>query len=216
MLSVYLHRPQWFLGVDASLELLAAIITLAVTIAAFRLWRVVKTQKYATFTASFALLSAAFFVRSITDTILEGILLKVSNEIGAKIFLTGYITHIVLSLTAYLLLIGVTLKIKDMRVLSLIGFILVPGLFLSSSYYTSFYGLSLIMLAYITQAYWKNYKKCHRSSACLVFTAFFLLTTAQAAFLLEPYNEIWYVAAHLSQMLGFVSLLAALIKTLMK
>lgn len=214
MLNVFVRRPEWFLGVDASLELLAAIITFFVAFASYKVYRMTSGRKYFYFSASFALLTLGFLTRAVTDFILEELLITVPEPYTGALFFGGYVTHIFLTLAAYLVLIKITFNIKDKKLMALLALILVPGLLLSGSYYISFYGLSMIMLAFITSTYWTNYRKVCKGSACMVFTAFLLLTTSQALFLLDMLNVNLYVAAHIAQAAAFLTLLATLIKTL--
>lgn len=214
MINVYVRRPEWFLGADASLELLAAVIALFVAFASYRVYKLTSGKKYLAFMLSFALMTLSFLSRSVTDFILEELFFTVPNSIAGNIFFAGYLGHIFLALLSYLLLISITLDIKDKKLIYLLGLILIPSMLISASYYLSFYGLSLILLAFITHSYWRNYKKVCKGSACMVFVGFALLTLAQAFFLLDTINANFYVIAHLSQAAGFISLLVTLIKTL--
>jgi len=224
MVSVYLHGPKWFFGADASLMAFSALIAFCVAFASFRLYRMTKEKKYAFFTASFILLTLSFISRALTDSILEEIMFSVPAQYAGLVFFAGYVTHILLALTAYLLLIIITHKITDKRIIALLFLVLVPSMLLSGSYYLSFYGLSVIFLAFISIAYFQNYRKVCSAASCLVFIAFVLLTLSQVQFLLEgirilsleivrPYV---YVAAHITQAVGYLVILFALVKTLLK
>lgn len=223
MVSVYLHGPKWFFGADASLMAFAALIAFCVAFAAFRLYRMTRERKYAFFTASFVLLTFSFLARAATDTLLEGLVYSVPEYLAGFIFLYGYVVHILLALTAYVVLIIITHKITDLRVIALLFFIMIPSMLLSGSYYLSFYGLSMILLAFIATAYYQNYKKVCSTASCLVFIAFVLLAFAQVQFLLEGFRIAalasvkphLYVTAHITQATGFLFILFALIKTLL-
>ncbi|MEM3154400.1 MAG: hypothetical protein QW165_02405 [Candidatus Woesearchaeota archaeon] len=216
MVNVYVHGPKWFFGADAILVAFAALIAICVAFASFRLYRMTKERKYAFFTASFVLLTLSFLARAITDTILEEIFFSVPVHYAGLVFFYGYVAHILLALTAYLLLIVITHKINDKRIIALLFLILVPCLLISSSYYLSFYWLSAIFLTFISIAYYQNYRKVCTVSSCLVFIAFVLLSLAQVQFLLEAVNISFYVSAHITQAIGFLLLLMALIRTLLK
>jgi hypothetical protein len=224
MVNVYLHGPKWFFGADASLMAFAALIAFCVAFAAFRLYRMTDEKKYAFFTTSFVLLTFSFLARAAADTLLEGIVFSAPAHLAGLIFFYGYVLHILLALTAYAVLIIITHKITDLRIIALLFLIMIPSMLLSGSYYLSFYGLSMIFLAFIATAYYQNYKKVCSAASCLVFIAFVLLTFAQIQFLLEgvrilafeavrPYL---YVTAHITQAAGYLLILFALIRTLLK
>ena len=224
MVNVYLHGPEWFFGVDASLETLATIIALFVAVASFKVYRMTREKKYAYFTASFVLLTLSFLARALTDSLLEDVFDKIVGDqifiipqkYAPVLFFSGYVTHILLALAAYVILFLITHKITDKRVISLIFLILVPSMLLSGSYFLSFYGLSIIFLGFITYAYYQNYKKVCKLPSCFVFIAFLFLTIAQVMFLLEAVYKPLYVVAHVTQAAGCVVLLFALIKTLLR
>ncbi len=216
MVNVYLHGPKWFFGVDASLVAFAALIAICVAFASLRLYRMTKERKYAFFTASFVLLTLGFLSRAVADILLEEIFMGVPANMAGLVFFYGYVLHILLALTAYLLLIIITYKITDKRIIALLFLVLVPSMLLSGSYYLSFYGLSTIFLAFIAAAYYQNYKKVCSAASCLVFISFVLLALAQVQFLLEAIKVTFYVSGHITQAVGFLLILAALIKTLLK
>lgn len=211
MVSITLQGPPWFFGVDATLEAIIAVIAFFVTVASLRVWRVTKEPKYGWFTASFGLLTMSFLARALTDTIVEELLFACPKQYLPMIFYFGYLTHIVLALIAFTMLFSVTHKIENRKVVALLYLILIPSLILSSSYFLSFYGLSFVILLFITIAYYQNYKKVQNGPSGMVFIAFLLLTLAQAFFLLEAFNDWWYVLAQAGQAMSFILLLLALL-----
>lgn len=215
MVSVYLQGPEWFFGADASLEAFAAVIAFCVAFASLRVYRMTREKKYAYFTASMALLTISFLARTTADILLEELWFKMPANIAGLTFFAGYVTHILLALTAYILLIIVTHKITDKRIIALLFLIMVPSLLISGSYFLSFYGLSTIFLAFVAFTYFQNYYKVRKIAACLVFVAFLLLTIAQVMFLFEAVYDPLYVAAHIAQAVGYLALLFALIRTLL-
>ncbi len=216
MVTVQLHGPAWFFGADASLTAFAAVIAFFVAVAALRVYRMTGEKKYAFFTVSFVLLTLSYLARAATDALLEQLIITVPSALTGIVFYFGYVSHILLALAAYLLLVIITHKITDVRVILLLFLILIPGMLLSGSYFLSFYGLSAIFLAFVAFAYYQNYRKICKAAACMVFMAFLLLTLSQVQFLLESFNAYWYVSAHVTQAAGYLVLLFALIRTLFK
>lgn len=211
MVSITLQGPPWFFGVDATLEAIIAVIAFFVTVASLRVWRVTKEPKYGWFTASFGLLTLSFLSRALTDTIVEELLFACPKEYLPMVFYFGYLTHIVLALIAFTMLFSVTHRIENKKVVAILYLIMIPSLILSSSYFLSFYGISLILLLFITVAYYQNYRKVCSAPSCMVFVAFLLMTLSQAFFLLEAVNDWFYVLAQGSQSLSFILLLLALL-----
>ncbi|PIN75011.1 hypothetical protein COV18_04600 [Candidatus Woesearchaeota archaeon CG10_big_fil_rev_8_21_14_0_10_37_12] len=204
--------PSWFLGVDASLEALAGIIALAVAFAAFHMYSLTKERRYAFLTSSFALMTASFISRAVTDVLLANKEVSLSAAMAKNVFILGYVTHILLALLAYVLLIILTYRLPDKRLWVLLVLILMPSLLLSSSYFLSFYGLSVILLGFVSLAFYDNYVNNRSCAAGMVFLAFALLTLSQIQFLLGPLKDLLYVSAHATQAAGFLMLFFVLVK----
>ncbi len=236
MVNVLLQTPPsyWFFGVDAILEAMAAVIAFLVVWASYRVYRLTgdKTHKY--FTISFFLLTLSFFARAFTDAILENLLFSVPQEYAGALFYLGYVAHIFLAIAAYIIIFALTHKLYDKRILVFLFLITAPALLLSGSYFISFYGLSAVFLAFITYAYYQNFRKVCTGTSCLVFLSFAFLTATQLIFLLEailpPYignmpglydfaislKHRIYVAAHAAQAAGYFTLFVALLRTLLR
>jgi hypothetical protein len=217
MVSVLVHSPEWFFGVDSSLEACSALIAFLVAIVAYKIFRATKEKKYGFFSASFVLLTLSFIARAIADTVLEEIFdVEMPQSLAPHVFAGGYITHILLALTAYLILVFVTHKITDKRIITLFFLTMIPTMLLSGSYFLTFYGLSLIFLTFITIAYFQNYRKVRNLASFFVFVGFLAMAVAQIWFLLEVFYKPLYVGAQITQALGYLLLLFALVKTLLK
>lgn len=235
MVSVQLQTPPWFFGVDATLELAAALTALLVLWASYRVYRLTgdKTHKY--FTFAFFLLTLSFFSRALTDALLENLLfIHVPQAYLGLIFYLGYVAHIFLAIAAYIIIFALTHKLYDRKILVFLFLIIAPSLLLSGSYFISFYGLSAVFLAFITYAYYQNYRKVHTGTSCLVFIAFAFLTATQLIFLCESILPLYighmpgmydfavslkhrtYVAAQAAQAAGYFTLFVALLRTLLR
>ena len=216
MLNIYLPRPSWFFGLDAGLEAFAGIIVLLIAFASYKLYRTTDERSYKYFLISFFLLGVSFLSRAVADAFLGKVFFTAPAKVIAWVFFLGYVGHIFLALAAYLLLVASTYKINDKRLLVMMFLIMVPALFLSGSYFLSFYVISAILLVFITWAYLQNFRKVKSATSCLVFIAFLLLTLAQPQFILDALSEVWYVAAHATQGLAYLVLLVALLRILFK
>lgn len=235
MVNVLLQTPPWFFGVDATLEAAAAAIAFLVVWASYRVYRLSgdKTHKY--FTISFFLLTLSFFSRALTDALLENLLfISVPQAYTGALFYLGYVAHIFLAIAAYIIIFALTHKLYDKRILVFLFLITAPALLLSGSYFISFYGLSAVFLAFITYAYYQNFRKVCTGTSCLVFVSFAFLTATQIIFLCESILPQYigqmqgmydfavslkhriYVAAHAAQAAGYFTLFVALLKTLLR
>lgn len=211
MVTVHLG-PSWFFGIDATLEAIAALIAFFVAVAAYKVYHISGERKYGFFTASFVLITLSFLSRATADMLLENLLFEVPQALTSQIFLYGYLAHILLAVVAYVILIVITHKIEDKRVIALLILAPLLCLLLSASYYISFYGLSALFLVFVALAYFQNYKKVCSPASCMVFISFLLLALAQVQFLLDLKNSTFYVSAQITQAIGYLILFAALLK----
>ena len=217
MINIHVAGPEWFFGVDASLEAFAALTALLVAFAAYKIYRATKEKRYGFFAGIFVLLTLSFAARAIADAFLEEIFdVGKANLSAPSIFLAGYVTHIILALAAYIFLIVLTYRITDRRISTLFFLITIPGMLVSASYFLSFYGLGAILLAFVSIAYFQNYRKVGSAASLMVFISFLLLTLAQVQFILDIFKKILYVSAHITQAAGYLLLLVALLKILFK
>ena len=214
MISAYLSGPQWFLGVAGGIEAFAALIVFIVAFLAARIYRLTNERKYLLFSSSFIILTLSFLVKAITDGLLSGTLIALSEQLATTTFFFGYVGHIFLALAAYTILLVITHKIEDRRVIALIFALLLPALLLSGSYFISFYTISIILLAFVTFAYYQNFRNVCSASSCLVFLAFALLTLSQAQFLMQRMGDIWYITGNITQAAAFFTMLIALARVL--
>ncbi|HLF54421.1 MAG TPA: hypothetical protein VI612_01750 [Candidatus Nanoarchaeia archaeon] len=216
MVSVHLG-PQWFFGVDASLEAFAAIIAFFIAASALKVFRMSHDKRYFYFMGSFALLTLSFLSRAIADILVEGIAITIPPDYLSRIFFYGYVAHIFLALAAYVILFAVTHKIHDRRIVAFLFLTLVPGLLLSASYFLSFYVISALFLAFISSVYFQNACNVKKLTPWLVFSGFMILTISQLFFLLDAVTKTQgYVLAHMTQGLGYLVLLAALLRIIFK
>src|SRR4030042_1204458 len=131
MVTAQIISPKWFLGVDATFELIAAAIAIAVALTAYKIYKLTKSRSHRTFAIAFGLMFLGFAARGFADIIIEQ-LIRFTPAMAqalpavpgmsrtAFVFLSGYISHILFVLAAYILLLIVTYRIKDRALMLLI------------------------------------------------------------------------------------------------
>ncbi len=226
MVAIQINSPSWFFGVDCFLELGAALVTFLVFLAALRVYRFTKEKKYLFLGGSFLLLALSFTARAITDLIIEELIpAKVEFLItkapvlsgffpggGNLLVYAGFVSHIMLALGAYIILVILSNKIKSKALMLLLFATILPQVLISGSYFLSFYYLSTVMLCFISYAFLRNCFKQKGVTSLLVSISFILIAFAQIQFLLTMLSPIFQVSAHITQFIGFIILLIALIK----
>ncbi|RLE45493.1 hypothetical protein DRJ22_04245 [Candidatus Woesearchaeota archaeon] len=224
MVLIQVNSPNWFFGVDCFLELGASLITFLVFLVAIKVYKFTKQKRYFFLAGSFLLLSGSFAARALTDLVIEGLIpARVEYLVtkapvlqgffpGAGNFLVyaGFVTHIMLALTSYLILVILTNKIQSKALMLLLFATILPQVLISGSYFLSFYYLTTVMLCFISFAFLRNCFRQKGVTSLLVSIAFILIAFAQIQFLLATLNTLFHVSAHITQFIGYVILLAAL------
>ena len=222
MVNILLRGPLWFFGLDAGFELFYTIVLLAVFWLSFRVYKLTKDFKYKYFCIAFLSLSFAFLSKAVTDLWLTLAFVNRGvpppsehiEKIG-EVFLAGYLVFIFMSLMAYVLLVTSTYKSRERRVMMLTALLILTPFYLTSSYSSSFYLISIIMYSFVAMHFLQNFLHRKSLSAAFVATAFTLITIAQAMFLFDIFRHKLYIVAHLAQLTGFVLLFGALVKVLL-
>lgn len=222
MINILLRGPLWFLGVDAGFELFSVIVLALVFWLSFKAYKLTRDFKYKYFTAGFGALAIAFLSKAVTDLWLTLAFVvkrgipppsQAIENIG-EVFLAGYLVFIFMSLIAGVLLVTSTFKVRERRVLFLMALLVLTPFYLSASYSTSFYLLSLIIYIFIALHFMQNFARRKSVASGLVAVAFSLIAVAQGMFLFDILKQKFYVVAHLAQLTGFMLLLVLLLKVL--
>lgn len=208
MVSVVVHNPEWFLRADVIFSAISILVSMVVAIVSFRAWFVIKRMRYLAWSLAFLTLAGSFFTRMFAN------LFPHKDPLYPQIFYFGYGLHIIGTIFAFLTLFIVANRTDNPRVMSLFYLLIIPAIFLSSSYFFSFYIITSIITFMLALTYLYHAIKNKRFSTFCVFAAFFLLFLAHIQFLLSSVDRIFYYGASISQLFAFVLFLITIIRVL--
>ncbi|MBU0627886.1 MAG: hypothetical protein KKC75_01745 [Nanoarchaeota archaeon] len=223
----YIFGPTWFYGIDYIFDFVSVIVGLLIAYFSYRIYKYTSQKKYIYFSASFFLVALSF-VCKILATIpvyskelkVETVgLVTVTSEIIKKV---GWVSQFGISIArlvtifAFLLLVLVALKIKDKKIIVLLGYLLIISTTLVSASYTVFHLTLLIMMSILFLNYRHNYKKMKSFNSKMVMSSFFVLAISQVFFIFEGVAQQFYVVGESIQLIGYLVLLFAMIKMLIK
>ncbi|MBI4140663.1 hypothetical protein HY485_02380 [Candidatus Woesearchaeota archaeon] len=222
MVNVVVRGPLWFFGIDAVFELFSFIVLALIFWLSLNAFKMTKDFKYKYFGVGFGALAIAFLSKATTDLWLAlSFSLKRGTpppsealELVGEAFLAGYLVFIFMSLSACLVLIWLTSRVREKRIMFLTALLVLVPFYLSSSYSRSFYILSFLMYGAIAVFYVQNYLSKKSFSSFGVAAAFSAIALAQGLFLFDLWMHKLYIVAHLSQLAGFIILLTTLLKVL--
>jgi hypothetical protein len=207
------------------MELVAFIIAVAIAYQALKGYRLTKQRTLWYVHLGFAALSAGLLVDS-----LAGFLGIIARTLRGTVAFTviGYEIYFLAQLVAYGLLTYAYVShtrtlntISSTTVLaSLFGFITLQA---TPAFPIRLLGplveyhpipeiVLLLLVTYIAIQTGLNYSATKDQNALFVFVAFLLLALSHLFFILEPFRALFFVAGHVLQLLGYVSLLTMLVR----
>ncbi len=223
----YVVGPSWFYGIDYVFDLVSVIVGLLICYFAYRTYRYTSQKKYLYFSASFFLIALAF-ISKILATIpvyskelkveTVGLVTVTSHMINKVTWINQFGISIArfLMLFAFLILLMVSLKIRDKKVIALFIYFLIISTVLVSASYLVFHVTLLIMLSILYLNYRKNYLRVKSKNAKMVMYSFLAILISQVFFIFEGLTENFYVIGETMQLIGYLMLLFAIIKMMLK
>lgn len=200
-----LNGPYWFRGIDALFGLIYILVTLLIAAMSYKAYKVTEDPKYSSFSIAFGLMSFAFLIYALTDLALTTHVSNMFNE-ALNAFDFAFLLHMLVIFAAYTLLLVVTLKIQQKKVIVLLFSLMFLFTLFSYQYYLKFHIISFLLLFFLGHQFYTNYLEKRNKNARLVFVSFYLLACAQVFFLVMIYQQLFYVVADILQLMGFALL----------
>ncbi|MBW2974576.1 hypothetical protein KY366_02565 [Candidatus Woesearchaeota archaeon] len=223
----YVFGPTWFYGIDYIFDLVSVIVGLMISYFAYKSYRYTSQKKYFYFAASFFLVALAFVSKILATIPVYSKQLKVET-VGLVTITSQVINNVrwinalgvsiarLIMLFAFLLLVLVSLKIKDRKIIILLIYLLIISTTLVSASYIIFHITLLLMLGILFLGYKKNYLRVKSKNAKTVMYSFLALLVSQVFFIFEGIVKHFYVLGESIQLIGYLMLLIAMISMMAK
>jgi len=198
--------PSWFFGFDSLMEFIAFVIAIAIANQALKGYRLSKEKTLLYLNISFVLIGAGLLVDGLSSLI---VLLEGARRGFLYAFAVGYSIYFVAQLLAYgLLVYAYIYQARSVTSPALLA--AVPLLFFERNVVTEL--ILIFLLVYIATQTGINYSINKTTNSMLVFGAFVSLVVAHGFFLIFIVAPIFFPLAHIAQLLGFLLLLAMLLR----
>jgi hypothetical protein len=207
--------PYSFLGFDSGIYLAAAIIGFVLAYYAFRTHEITSNKSHFYLYTGFAILSMGLLILSMTSFytfINYKVLCTTPEACYTAVFDStldmrdfGYWLYFISSLVAYSLFAIMYLPRLKQRVPAFCAL-------LWWAVFPYFHLLSFFIISYVIFRSLANYARSRDTNSLLVFLAFLFMGVFHILLLLTPYGKILYVSAHFILLIGFISLLAVLVR----
>ena len=219
---IRLFGPEWFLGFDQFLDVFSIVASLLVAWYSYNVYKVTSQEKTKYLSVSFSLIGVSFITKVITNYMIYQAKLEFVTcalcgvfEIDL-IYIIGYFMYKLTFLAALIILLILSLKIKDkniITIISVLGFMLT---FFSQLQYYIFHITAAFFLFYIAWSFDRNYRKLRTRSCFLVCSAFWIIFMSQLAFIFVVIDQSFYVMGEIIQLVGYILLIINHIRLLRK
>ncbi len=203
------YSPPWFFGYDVALEAIFAVITLLVSVFAYKIYTRTCQRSVKYFSISFFLISVSYFIQSILNFL---IISRLSENVctmmkiqSVSVFETmGILTHIFFMTVGLSILMYTTLKDKRLRALWLLLILSLSSIFLSRNILYMFYLVSTVYLMFISWHFIQNYLENRQVKTLLVAVAFLFLLFGSFHFLISVNHQLFYAIGHILELFAYI------------
>jgi len=211
-----------YYGLDSIIEVLMILVSFVISYYSNRVYKLVKEKNYRLFSFAFLAIGISFIFKILSNlTILHRVNVQVANfvfvvfhefEFMETVNFISLILYKSFHLIGFLILFLLVTKTEKKEKIFLFFYLgLITILF--SVYFDFVFHLTLIfILASLTFHFFENYTQKRNLNTFLVFIAFSLILTGHFFFIIESINPLFYLAAEIITLIGFLSLLINQIK----
>lgn len=209
MMVLAYFSPSWFFGYDVALELMFAVVTLVVSLFAFRIYRATNDNQIKLFGTAFSLISVSYFIQSIfnfmiVSTLNENVCSFLKIESMEFFDSLGIYFHVLFMTIGLVLLTYMTFKSKKPKILFLLLAISLIAIFLGSNLLYNFFLISSIFLSFLSLHFMSNYLKNKQVKTLLIAIAFLLLLFGSLHFILSVDHSLFYALGHILELLAYI------------
>jgi hypothetical protein len=198
----------WIFVYDVVLELLFAIVTLVVSLLAFKVYRVTSQKQVFYLAWGFLFVSLSNIFRSIINFL---IITEINQDVSVMVKVQSIVTfnnmgiflHLFFMILGLSLFAFMTFRTKDIRLLILITGLSLMAVFFSVNPLHNFHYVSSLLLIIISYYFIKNYLRNKKTMTLLVAIAFLFLLFGNIHFLFSVNHEVFYVIGHMLELVAY-------------
>lgn len=206
--------PQWFNVISIVYHLISFIVAGAIAYLGYKAYRLIKERKYLNFGIAFFFIMLSFVVLALTNLVVY-LNLDKSAAVLSSIISSGFIAYALLTMGGFFILVLLTFKVKDIKIIAIITAGLIAALVFFD--FIKIFHLVLLVLALLLSYYFfKNCMEKKTTNSKLVFLAFLSMTISHVFHIASSYimaaNDVIYVIGSTILVLGYILLLIALLR----
>ncbi len=211
--------PQLFFGVNASVELLAALAAFLITFFGFKVYNYTSERKYYWFSAAFGLITVSFIASSVVHLLIYLNFRETSTDLFNLIG-TGVVTfYVLLLITAYQLLLAVATDAHNKKLMLFILILSFSLIFTSSRLWDTFLIVAFITTLFIAINFFEKFTKRTTGVSLLTFLSFASLAIAHGFFvskiIFPNFINLLYVIGYFMIIFSYSLLLIGMLRVLL-
>ncbi|MEK6889079.1 MAG: hypothetical protein AABW80_03140 [Nanoarchaeota archaeon] len=212
--------PEWFFGLDITLEIIFGLITLLVSIFAFNIYKTSKERSIGLLSLSFLFISLSYLTWAFVNLVIAPTLVDKLRIITLgtvpKAFILAIYTHYGLFILGLVTLAYTTFQVKKIRIYYVLSIISILVVVVSVNKLITSRIVSAFLLFFITYHYFKEWRNKRNKRALWIFGSFFLLTLGSIDFIFSANFYATYVIGHILEFGAYSLILGGLIHLLRK
>jgi len=197
----------WFFTYDLALDVLFAVISLSLSLFAFKIFKVTAQKQARFFGISFLFIGLSYFVQFFFS-IFKISFSDLSSCKEAWFFSScGFYLPMMLMIAGFMILMYTTFEIKNRSVLCILLLISLVGLFLSSNPLLVYYLVLTLILAFIAGSFVKKYFEKKQVLSLVTAIAFLFLLFGSIHFLFSLNHQVYYVLGRFFELIAYLLIL---------
>jgi len=209
---------DWFFGFDIAMELLFAVIVIALSIVSARIYFITRETKIGLFSAAFGMIGISYIIWATANILFVKAVSEGFREITFDKFLHYDIfaayAFMVLFTTGLLFLVFTSCDFKGVRAFSLVLGLSLMVIGASQYKLVTFRILSVFFLIFIVFHYINEYATNKNSKTFWILIAFTLLMLGSADFMFSSKYHYAYVIGHVLELSAYLVMLSVLVKSI--
>ncbi len=225
MAVTLVFNPFGLYGIDIILECFGVLAAVLISIIGYKAYKLTKERRFFYFSLAFVFITLSFIARALTAAVVLGQVGAVAGTPSAALTLSGLesifdlgrFVYFGLVFAAYLILLALSMRIYDKKLLGLLSIFM--ALFAFSAFDSlpiMFYLVSFVLLAFIAWNYRANYHEKKTKAAFLASFAFCILTLEPVFFIAGLVMKELSIGAYVVRLIAYVTLLLMLVKVYSK
>ena len=205
-----LESSQWFNIVSIVYHAISFITAGAISFLGYKAYRLLKEKKYLNFSIAFLFIMLSFIVLALTNFLVY-LNLSAGAERIMGIVNTGFIAYALLTICGFFLLLILTFRIRDIKIISILSVGIVAALAVLP-FVNMFHLILLVITLLLSYHFYKNCREKKTANAKIVFCAFAAMMLSHIFSLASGTNEVIYVVGNTLLVTGYMLLLIAILR----